>query len=120
MSRRHALATGAAIAALCISGTACAQDWLRTDQALAAVIVATRAIDYGQTRWILSDRGRAAGYREVNPAIRQPWNVLLGGVLAIGLAHAYPSHRTVILGAAATVSVLIVGRNALLGVRVEF
>lgn len=110
-----------ALAVLLLSAApACAQEWSRTDQALAATIIATRAIDYGQTRWIMSDAGRSAGVRELNPAIRQPWNTLLGGVLALGLAYAYPAHRTAILGAAATVSVLIVGRNALVGVRVDF
>ena len=120
MRAATALAVGAAIAALVTSGPAAAQSWSQTDQALAAAIVVTRAIDYGQTRWVMSERGRAAGYRELNPLVRRPWNVLVGGALAIGLAHAYPAHRTQILGAAAAVSIVIVGRNAAIGVRMDF
>lgn len=120
MIARRIAAAGAAVAALVTSGPAVAQAWTETDQTLAATIIVTRAIDYGQTRWIMSDRGRAAGYRELNPLVRHPWQTLLGGALVLGLAHAYPAHRTQILGAAAVVSVLIVGRNAAIGVRIDF
>lgn len=117
---RGLIAAVATVAALVASWPACAQAWTETDKTLAAAIVVTRAIDYGQTRWVMSDRGRAAGYRELNPLVRRPWQTLLGGALVLGLAHAYPVHRTQILGAAAVVSIVIVGRNAAIGVQVAF
>lgn len=120
MTMRWLIAAGATVAALGVSGPAGAQAWTETDKTLAAAIVVTRAIDYGQTRWIMSDQGRAAGYRELNPLVRRPWQTLLGGALVLGLAHAYPVHRTRILGVAAAVSIVIVGRNAAIGVRMAF
>ncbi len=100
-------------------------DWPTADKALAGVAIAATVADWAQSRYIAQNPGRLY---EINPILgRHPTvgavNTYFAGALVGGvvLALVLPERqRRWFLGGAATLEVIVVGRNAGLGIRMSF
>lgn len=101
-----------------------AHDWTPSEKGWAAAWLATRAVDWGQTRYIARNPDK---FRELNPMLGA--HPSLGEVnraflvsTAVGLlaAHYLPQYRKGMLQVWFAVGVGVTVRNAAIGIRMEF
>jgi len=101
-----------------------AHDWTASEKGWAAAWLATRAVDWAQTRHIARNQDR---FRELNPMLdRHPSlgevNRMFMFTTAAGLlaAHYLPKYRKGMLQVWFAVGAVVVARNAAIGVRIAF
>jgi len=101
-----------------------AHDWTAEEKGWAAAWLATRAVDWAQTRHIARNPER---FHELNPFIgRHPSlgevnrSFLMTTGLGLLMAHYLPQYRKGMLQAWVAVSVGMTARNAAIGIRMEF
>lgn len=109
---------------LLIALPAQARDWTGSEKALGAAFLATRVVDWGQTRYIARNPDR---FRELNPLL--PEHPSLGDVnrhflvstaVMLAAAHYLPQYRKAMLQVWVAVGVIGTARNAHIGVRFDF
>jgi hypothetical protein len=114
----------AALAAFFICAPAHARDWTADEKAWGTAVLATRLVDWGQTRNIARHPER---WRELNPLL--PEHPTLGEVnrhflvstaLMFAAAHYLPQYRKTMLQVWFAVGVGVTARNAAIGIRMEF
>lgn len=113
-----------AIACLLLALALPAHAWTDSEKAWGAAFLATRVVDWGQTRYIARHPDR---FRELNPLL--PEHPTLGDVnrhflvstaVMLAAAHYLPQYRSTLLKVWFAVGVGMTGRNAALGVRFDF
>jgi len=112
-------------ALLCaISFSAQSRDWTDSEKAWGAAFLATRVVDWGQTRYIARHPDR---FRELNPLL--PEHPSLGDVnrhflvstaVMLAAAHYLPQYRKAMLQVWVAAGVIGTARNAHIGVRFDF
>ena len=101
-----------------------AHDWTASEKGWAAAWLATRAVDWAQTRHIARHPDR---FRELNPMLDPHPSLgevnrmfLLTTAAGLLAAHYLPKYRKGMLQVWFAVGAVVVARNAHIGVRLEF
>ena len=101
-----------------------AHDWTDSEKRWAAAWIATRAVDWAQTRHVARNPDR---FREINPFFgRHPSlgevnrNFVLTTAAGLLAAHYLPQYRKTMLQVWFAVGVGVTARNAAIGIRMEF
>lgn len=101
-----------------------AREWTDSEIRWGAALAVTRVVDWGQTRYIARHPDK---FRELNPLL--PEHPTLGDVnrhflvstaVMLAAAHYLPQYRSTLLKVWFAVGVGMTGRNAALGIRMEF
>lgn len=113
-----------AIACLLLALALPAHAWTDSEKAWGAAFLATRVVDWGQTRYIARHPDL---FRELNPLL--PEHPTLGDVnrhflvstaVMLAAAHYLPQYRKAMLQVWVAVGVIGTARNAHIGVRLDF
>ena len=101
-----------------------ARDWTQEEKAWGAAVLATRLVDWGQTRYIATHPHE---FREANPVLSNHPSLaevnrhfIVGTALMFGAAHYMPQYRTQILQVWFVIGVGANLHNAAIGVRISF
>lgn len=101
-----------------------ARDWTDEEKAWGAAVLATRLVDWGQTRYIATHPHE---FREANPFLSNHPSLaevnrhfIVGTALMFGAAHYMPQYRSTLLKVWFTIGVGANLHNAAIGVRISF
>lgn len=101
-----------------------ARDWTTEEKAWGAAVLATRLVDWGQTRYIARHPHE---FREANPFLSDHPSIaevnrhfIVGSALMFGAAHFLPQYRKQMLQVWFVIGVGANLHNAAIGVRISF